>query len=165
MNEFNDVIFETFIPAECEKEYPTSLNNTVEYLPRYIENHKNFCGYVNDLQTVDLKVFANRVRLRMILEQSKSLLTELNGERLRLEFELKHIEEGTPTNNFPSNKLINDVVYESFHNKQVIEMSRRIVSKHITLDDLAQINTYLYTVKQKIQQMADTNHKIANRIH
>jgi hypothetical protein len=101
----------------------------------------------------------------MILEQSKSLFTELNGERLRLEFELNHIEEGTPTNNFPSNKLINDVEYESFHNKQVIEMSRRIVSKHITLDDLAQINIYLYTVKQKIQQMADTNHKIANRIH
>jgi hypothetical protein len=158
MNEFNDVIILT---AECEKE----LINTVEYLPRYIENHKNFCGYVNDLQTVDLKVFANRVRLRMILEQSKSLFTELNGERLRLEFELNHIEEGTPTNNFPSNKLINDVEYESFHNKQVIEMSRRIVSKHITLDDLAQINIYLYTVKQKIQQMADTNHKIANRIH
>ncbi|WP_411028677.1 hypothetical protein, partial [Salmonella sp. s60093] len=67
------------------------------------------------------------------LDQSKTLVTELVGERFRLEYELSLLDadgqiiEDVETIGFPSNELINDTKYESFHNKQVIKISRAIV--------------------------------------
>lgn len=125
------------------------------------ETRKTFFGCVNELRDAELGRYSNRVQLRKMLEQSKTLFTELNGERLRLEFELKQFEKD---NKFPSNKLMNDVEYEAFHNKQVIEMSRRMLSRQITDNILAQINMYLYMIKTKTQQMANTNHELASRV-
>jgi hypothetical protein len=153
-------------PASCEKAYGAStryeFNETgTEYLPRYIENHKAFCLQVNELQDADLTCFDNILKMRGCLEQSKTLFTELNGERLRLENELKRVNICNPEfDEFPSRNLINDVEYEAFHNTQVITMSRFMVYRDITEIKLKEINMYLGMVKLKIQKMAVANHGI-----
>ena len=116
---------------------------------------------MNELRDADLGRYSNRVQLRKMLEQSKTLFTELNGERLRLESELKPFKKDIK---FPSNQLMNDVEYEAFHNKQVISMSRCMLSRQITDNILAQINMYLYMIKTKTLQMANNNHELASRV-
>ncbi len=126
-----------------------------EYLPHYIETHKAFCIKVNNLQKeVDFTVLENMLQLRGALIQSKTLFTELIGERFRLERELC-------ISTFPSAKLCLDSEYESFHDKQVIRMTRAMGCNCATQNDLTNISRYLYTVKTKIQEMATSNHEIA----
>lgn len=132
-----------------------------EYLPHYIETHKGFCVKVNDLQKeVDFTIMEHMLQLRFALIQSKTLFTELIGERFRLERESNQLFNTT----FPSTKLCEDSKHESFHNTQVIKMTRSMGSKHATQTDLTNMSKYLYTVKTKIQEMATSNHDIATTL-
>ena len=158
--------FQHFI-EQSEKEYWGD-----EYLSNCIETHKSFCYKVNDMRcNVDFTDFTNIIKLREALEQSNTLFTELVGERFRLEHELslidtrgeelRHLEYNAGKMKFPSKELLSDSTYASFHNKEVIKMSRAMVAKHATQNNLMWISMYLYDVKTKIQQMATTNHEIS----
>jgi hypothetical protein len=148
---------------DSEKEYwGKQPRPSVEYLTYCISTYKSFCMKVDNLRYyVDIR------KLCEALDQSKTLLTELIGERFRLEYELSLLDTGGQIiegGKFPSNELISDTKYESFHNKQVIKLSRAIVSDYLTNANLMHINRYLYNVKTKIQQMSASNHKIATFI-
>ncbi len=73
---------------------------------------------------------------------------------------MKHLEYEAGVFKFPSKELLADSYYESFHNKEVIRMSRAMISKHVTQNNLMYISMYLYDVKTKILQMATTNHEM-----
>ena len=141
----------------------TEFNETeIPCLPHYIETHKSFCISVNALQNMDIDTVGNVLKLRRALEQSKTLFTELNGERLRLELEYSRLDISFK---FPSKTLLNNVEYESFHNSQVICMSQFMMSSCITDNNLFQIKMYLYMIKTQIQEMANHNHHITINIH
>ena len=144
---------------------PSETNSEAKILPSSVETHKTFCASVNDLGRVDFNERNNTLQLLALLIQSKTLFTELIGERLRLEYELKETsEEGDNVVEFPSKCLITDTKYESFHNKQVIQMSRVISSNIATLNNYEQVNMYLYMIKTKISQITNINHIIREMI-
>ena len=141
---------------------PSEASSEAEILPSSVETCKTFCASVNDLGRVDFNEHHNTLQLLALLIQSKTLFTELIGERLRLEYELKEMSEGLIE--FPSKCLITDTKYESFHNKQVIQMSRVISSNRATLNNFEQVNMYLYMIKTKISQITNINHIIRQMI-
>ena len=144
---------------------PSEASSEAEILPSSVETCKTFCASVNDLGRVDFNERNNTLQLLALLIQSKTLFTELIGERLRLEYELKETsEEGDNVVEFPSKCLITDTKYESFHNKQVIQMSRVISSNIATLNNYEQVNMYLYMIKTKISQITNINHIIRQMI-
>ena len=157
LENFNRIRF--IIPSE-----QMTLNELNEpknqYLPFCIETYKTFCESVNNvnkLKITELNTLENILEFRQVLEQSKTLFTGLNRERLQLETEYSRV---VTSFKIPSKTLLNNVEYESFHNEQVTCMSQFMMSSCITEIKLYQIKMYLDMIKTQIQEMTKQNHHI-----